>query len=395
MSSQIEDELRATFEAASDFVQPRPGLADRVRARSRRHRRRRTAALVAATACMLVAAGGFYVAVHSQSPASAVSPQGPRLLINAPRGEVIFGQTVSGRYLYVEVGPQNGPVSLVAYDRASGRLVRRFGFPKTDLPELTIGPGGSVWVVGVPINSPAPTRVWLLSPDLRLHSAGPKVPSTFLLPVSRTTALVPIARGLVELRMPAPGMPGHATEHLEPGTSLGHGVRTTALGWAKVLDGRVAVDLADIDGYDYHVVIAGHPSLRFGDNTIPQSATVAAGSLWLSNGSNRALVRLNGQLQPTTPRFVTADPVLRKVQAVWSADGTIWVSTGSARHSLLCFAADSQHGPVVTVHVRGYVWGLPAGLEAATSRTVYVSTARSPQDAARTISSYPVPAACR
>jgi hypothetical protein len=389
MGSKIEDELRATFESASDFIRPRSALADWVRSATRRRRRRLTAGFAAATACALVAAGSAYVAVHS--PSSRPADQQPsRVLVAVPRGDFLGWIAVSGRYLYAEMGPQNGPLALAAYDRANGRLVRRIVFPKADLPEMYIGPAGSVWVLVGPVGNFGPVRTWLLSPDLLLRSTGPKVQSTFILPVSRTTALIPVAGGLLKLTMPAPGGPGRATQHLEPGTSLGRSVMTLGSGWAKMLDGRVAVDLPDSDGYDYHVVIAGHASIRYGSQELPQAATVDGGSLWFANGPNRPLVRLNGQLELTTPGFVTADPALHKVSAVWSAGGTIWAANQTARNSLVCFPAQSQDGPVVTVPVHGFVWGL-----ATAGRTVYLMTTRSLNGTPRAITSYPVPAACR
>jgi len=397
--SQIEDELRATFEAASDFVQPRSALADSVRNATRRRRRRLTAAFAAATACVLVAAVAAYAAVHSQT-SSIVADEHGTVFATVPRGESLVSIAVSGRYLYAEMTPQNGPVSVAAYDRASGRLVGRFTFPKADVAFVSTGPGGSVWaVVGALLNF-GPVRIWRLSPDLRLYSVGPKVQSTFILPVSPTTALIPVASGLLRLTMPAPGQPGHATEHLEPGTSLGRGVMTLGSGWAGMLDGRVAIDLPDNDGYDYHVVIAGHPSLRYGNALIPQPAAIAGDSLWFANGLNRPLVRLNGQLEPTTPGFVKADPVLQHVGSVSYADGAIWVtrmdyklaknSIVAGKHSLVCFPAQSQHGPVVTLPVHGYIWGL-----ATAGRTLYLTTSRSSDGSPTSITRYPVPAACR
>ena len=396
MSSQIEDELRATFEAASDFVQPRPALADSVRTATRRRRRRLTAGFAAATACVLVAAGGAYVAVHSLTPPLVADEHG-RVLVSVPRGETLAWMAASGPYLYAETTPQNGPLSVTAYDRGSGRPVGHITFPKADLAYMYTGPGGSVWAVVGPQGNFGPVTTWLLSPDLRRQSVSPKVQSTFILPVSRTTALIPVTAGLLKLTMPAPGQAGHATERLEPGTGLGRGVMPLGLGWADALDGRVAVDLPDNDGYDYHVVIAGHPSLRYGNQNIPQSAAIAGDSLWIANGLGRPLVRLNGQLEPTTPGFVSADPALQHVGSVSSADGTIWVESMRFRHfltfgahSLVCFPAQSQDGPVVTLPVHGYVWEV-----AAAGRTVYVTTSRSANGLPRSITSYPVPAACR
>ena len=56
----------------------------------------------------------------------------------------------------------------------------------------------------------------------------------------------------------------------------------------------------------------------------------------------------------------------------------------------MCFPAQSQDGPVVTMPVHGYVWGL-----AEAGQTVYLTTSRSLNDTPTSVTSYPVPAACR
>jgi hypothetical protein len=231
-------------------------------------------------------------------------------------------------------------------------------------------------------------RIWLFTPDLRLHSVSPQVNSTFILPASPTTTLVPVARGLVRLTMPAPGRPGHATQHLEPDTSLGRHVTTEGSGWAKALDGRVLVDLDHPGGYDYHIVVAGHPSVRYGNQHFAEPAAVAGDSLWFVNGLK--LVRLNSDLKPTTPGFVTADKATREVTDVWSAGGTIWVATVAAKHGLFCFPAQSQDGPVVSLHVPGYPWALTAA-----GQTVYVLTSKRAGQGPKKLTSYQVPPACR
>ena len=58
MSTNLDEELRAALDAASEFVHPRPGLADRARLIARRRRRRLAAAIAATTAVLLVVAGG-------------------------------------------------------------------------------------------------------------------------------------------------------------------------------------------------------------------------------------------------------------------------------------------------------------------------------------------------
>jgi hypothetical protein len=394
MSSQIEDELRIAFEAGSNFVQPRPALADRVRRAVRRRRARTSAALAAATACVLVAAGGAYAALHNRPPASVADSQlHGRVLVTFTHGEQATALFASGKYLYSEYGGSTkaggliGPFTLAAYNRFSGRLIRKITVPLEYGTGTMAGPGGSVWMVAGPFGRPVTLRLY--SPDLRLRSIGPYVQSTLMVPVGPTTALVPVARGLLEIRInPIDG--SHWTDHLLPGTGLGRGAMITGLGWAVGLDGRVAVNLPDNRAHDYYVVIAGHPSLRYTNHNSEQGAAVAGDSLWLATGYNGPLVRLNSQLKPTTPGFVTGDPVLQKVMDVWSADGTVWVATQKAGHSLVCFAANSQDGPVVTVAVHGFVHGL-----ADVGRTVYVESTRTLTGNPRTITSYPVPAACR
>ena len=57
MRTGLDQELKAAFETASDFVEAGPGLADRVRARVRRRRRRVLAGTAAASAILLAIAG--------------------------------------------------------------------------------------------------------------------------------------------------------------------------------------------------------------------------------------------------------------------------------------------------------------------------------------------------
>ncbi len=397
MSSQIENELRAAFDAASDFVQPRPGLAQRVRRGSRRHRQRVLAGFAAATACALVAAGGAYAAVHAQSRGPAVvadSGRGSRVLITLPRGYTPLALVASSKYLYVtrELG-SNGPAVLSAYNRLTGRLVGQFTFPANDVEVPTVGPGGSVWVVVGPYTNFGPVKVWLFSADLRSHSVSPWVQSTFLLPISRTVALVPVPRGLLRLRMPAPGEAGHASQYLEPATSLGAGAQTEATGVAVRLDGQVVVELTNNSNLNqYYFVIAGHPGIRRNTWSLPYPAAVADGSLWSMAGSflDGSLIRLNAELKPTTPSFAKTNPVLNHIIGVSSHGDTVWVTRNTARDSLACFSASSD-GPVVTMPVKGYVT-----FAAAAGRTVYVVTSKTLSSSpGRTVTSYPLPAACR
>ncbi len=396
MSSNIEDELRSVFEVGSDFVQPPPALADRARRAARRRRRRITAAPAAVAACALIATGGALIALpHRPVPPFTDNQLLGRVVLTYTHGEEPVALLADGKYLYSETavytksGNQVGPMTLAAYSRLTGKLVGETTIPNGHLGTPMLGPGSSVWMATGSLTSDGPVRLWLYSPDLRLRTKGPPVQSTFMLPVSATTALVPVARGLLQVHMKPPGEIGY-TEHLESGTSLGRGISVMGTGWAVELDGRVAVDLPDSSNYDYHVEIAGQPSIRYGDQNIPQAAAVAGNSLWFAEGYRSPLVELNGDLQPTTPGFVTADPVLKKVVDVFSAGGTIWVTTLNARHPLVCFATDSQDGPVVTLPLHGFVMDL-----AAEGRTVYIESSRTQLGNPRTITSYPVPAACR
>lgn len=393
MSSQIENELRTAFEAASDFVQPRPGLAERVRRGSRRHTHRMMAGFAAAAACALVAAGGAFAAVHHQSPTLVGGTErSSRVLITLPRGDTALAIVASGAYLYTVAGPPTGPFTLAAYNRLTGKLIRQITFRSGEGAVPTIGPGGSVWLTVWPEIDYRRSRIWLLSPDLRLRSVGPVVPSSDILPVTRTTAVVPVAQGLLELHMPAPGTAGHATEHLEPGTSLGAGVKTTG-GLVVSVGGRVVVELtSNSNPNQYYFVVAGHPGTRGDSWSVPVSAAAADGSLWSMTGPllHGSLVRLNAELKPTTPSFAKTNPALKNITGVWSYGDTVWVSRNSGTNSLACFSASSA-GPVVTLPVTGHVVFM-----AAAARTVYVITAKTATSLpGRTVTSYPVPAACR
>ena len=81
MSMKLDDELRAAFGAASEFIQPAPGLADHAR-RTTRARRRRQLATAAACAVVLATAGGAYAAAgrhHASAPPHPAS--GARVLV--------------------------------------------------------------------------------------------------------------------------------------------------------------------------------------------------------------------------------------------------------------------------------------------------------------------------
>jgi hypothetical protein len=399
MRTGLDQELKAAFETASDFVEAGPGLADRVRARVRRRRRRVLAGTAAASAILLAIAGTTYAATgqHQDATAPAQRP-GPSSRVLATVDYPVTQLAVSGRYLYVLAG-QNA--WLTAYDRATGKLIRRITLP-SDASELAVGPGGLVWVGFYPPDQVSgPTGVWLLAPGLGRHSADPGLRAPTILPTGRDSAWVPAPGGLLRVRIPAPGQPGRASQQLEPGTGLGSvrgvppGVSATPLGH------RVAV-LVSISSTDNdHLVIAGAPGLRFGGSTETyiDGMTGTGNALWVATFTQRngessgqgPLVRLNAQLSPATPASVSSSPVLTRAESVWSAGDTVWVATGAPGHNLVCFTAGGKTGPVTTLPVTGEVAAL-----AATASMVYVNVLEPPGSYAPSpITGYPVPAACR
>jgi hypothetical protein len=398
MSTGLDQELKAAFETASDFVQARPGLADRVRARVRRRRRRVLAGTAVASAVLLAIAGTTYAATsqHQDAAAPAQRPgRSPQVL--ATVDYQVTQLAVRGRYLYVLAGQNSW---LTAYDRATGKLIRRVTLPDP-ASELAIGPGGLVWVGFYPDQGSGATGVWLLTPDLGRHSADPGLRAPTILPTGRDSAWVPAPDGLLRVRIPAPGQPGRASQQPEPGTSLGPGRGAPPGVSSSQLGRRVAVLVSTSSGDNDHLVIAGSPGLRFGGTTETyiDAMTGTGNALWVATFTQRndessgqgPLVRLNTRLSLSTPASVRSSPVLTRAESVWSAGDTVWVATGARGHSLVCFTAGGKTGPVTTLPVTGAVIAL-----AATASTVYVSAQDPPGSyAPAPITSYPVPAACR
>ena len=405
MSAGVENELTAAFESASDFVQPPAGLAERARAGARRRRRRTFAAAAAAFAAVIAIAGATYAAVGHQHTDAVQQRLDRSGRILATVDYQVTQLALSGKYLYVLAG-QNS--MLTAYDRATGKPIRRVHLPAVP-SYLAVGPGGLVWLAFYPPfpYHPRPA-LWLLSPDLRLHSAVAAPPSASarfitasVLPVTRTSAWLPQGYGLLRVHMPAPGHSGRATTVAEPGTSLGPSLRMAPGGWSGRLGCRLAVFITNPDG---HLVLAGSPSVRFGPSSLTRISymTSTGTAVWLTayplrNGGPATtplqgpLVRLDARLRPTTPGSVRASPVLARSEEVWSVGDTIWVATGVRGHSLVCFTAGGRIGPVTTLPVSGEVMAL-----AATSTTVYVNAEQpSGSHAPSLITGFPVPASCR
>src|SRR5258708_36645943 len=97
-----------------------------------------------------------------------------------------------------------------------------------------------------------------------------------MLPTARSTAWVVTQYGLVTLRMPLPGQPGRASQHLVRGTSIGPSRNTASGVWVGLLDGRVVAQVTDSYGFDSHLVIAGKPDRRLGGSPQHQGAPVAS-----------------------------------------------------------------------------------------------------------------------
>ncbi|MGB6457692.1 MAG: hypothetical protein WBH47_24730, partial [Streptosporangiaceae bacterium] len=371
--------------------------ADRARRGARRRRQRALAAAAAACVALLVAAGLTYV-VANHRPGPAATHRSSTARFRMPYGYQVSAVAVGGPYLYVLFDQAD---VLAAYDRATGKLVRRVTLP--DSPSgLTVGPGGLVWVPYDAADDGAPYGLWLLSPDLRLHTAMANVTLGAIVPVSRTTAWSPSQYGLYWLSLPAPGSAGQGTWRLQPNTSIGPPLNT-APGGAVLVGGNVVAEVTNGYGLHGHLVIAGQPSMTYGGGaqTSVWGVTAVGSSLWAIVGSDAnnfggGLVRLDSRLRATTPATVRRSQVLSQVAAVWSHGDTVWVALGpeswEGGHSLACFRAGPRIGRVVSLPVTGQVVAL-----AAANGSVYVSASPAGQAAGQGIgiSSYRVPAACR
>ncbi len=391
MSAKLGDELRTAFEVASEFIEPPDGLADKARHGRRTWRHRRQDA-IAACAVVIAAAGAVYALSGHYNSKPVPEPPGPRVVLQTryPVSEA----AVSGQYVYLASSQRS---LVAAYNRATGKMVRRVrvhGSPTW----LAVGPGGLVWV-GI-VGDRSPNMILLLSPDLgRRATAGSPAPGP-LVPTSRQTALTAAPYGVLEVHMPVPGQPGVASVRQEPNSRLGAGLTTAPGNWAGLLDGRVAVQVTNGYGYGSHLVIAGEPGRTFGGDLQHQvgAVTSAGDSLWaqtfaITNSRvalRGPLVRLDGQLRPTTPVSIQRNPVLAKSENVWSAGSAVWVSTRAPGHALVCFATRSAAGPVITVRASGRVAAV-----AATPGTAYVTTLTGVSRGRSVVTSYPIPAACR
>lgn len=407
MSQRIETELRAVLEEASESIQPRADLADRVRRANRRRRHALTGVIAAGLA--VVVAGGL-IAFYGHGAAMR-RPSTHHHVRKPPAWQAIttygtpVAMAVSGRRLYVAVDDP-GDSSLVAYDLRTGRLIRRISIPAAP-SALRVGPDGLVWLAFYPDNTGGGTGVWLLSPNLKLRSGvnlGTRryidVTPFDVLPTSADTAILTAGQGLATLRLPPPGQPGRTILRWGPripGARQIHGVPVQLAAYA----GRVAVR---VDSDDAHGLITfpepGSPEFRPSPADGVGTMAVGPSGLWTTlftrNGDfGRGLIRLDGRLRPTTPRAISRNPLFAGAQQAAVLGSTVWVVVSrspSTSPSLVCFAdRGGQIGPVARIRTRAAP-GVNAdgGILAIVRGTVYVLGSGEGG-----VSSYRVPAACR
>jgi hypothetical protein len=416
VSSDIETELRDALAYASEPVIPRADLADAVRRASCRRRHALTATvatgLAVVLACSLIV---VYLIGHTQRwPAPnhhGSRRQGMHFVVGYYEPDVM---TAHGKWIYVAAGGGYPGEVLLAYDRATGRLVRSISIP--GLPNvLKVGRGGLVWLVFYPDSSGGGNGVWLLSPDLTLRSGVNlnarryrAVTPHDLLPTGEDTAIVATGRGLATLHLPLPGEPGSAVLRWLPPVRGIHRVRGATVGLAAFA-GRVAVEL-DNDVGQGLISLAGSPSAEFlppGMNSagLPPGRYVrgadrlgviagSSGGLWTTlftdKGRSLGLIRLDTELMPSTPSSIRDNPAFKRAQEVVTLGSVEWVMLSRPKVPLACFTdRGGQVGPVATLHLRPEP-ARNAGVSsiATVGDTLYVLGKVG-------VASYPIPVACR
>jgi hypothetical protein len=394
MNTELETELRAAFEKAAEPVTPPADLAHRVRKAARR----KLAVVTTAAATVLAAVGcAAGVLVIGQPAPSRLPPDhgtaASRVIVRLLPDQDVAAMAVSGPYLYVATEfAGNRPYALAAYTRSTGRLLRRVTVP-AEPDGLTAGPEHSVWLTFSPDQGGGPCGTWLLTTDLGRRSAASGCSTGAMLPTGSTTALTGGRPDwLGTLAMPPPGHPGRAA--FTPSAKIG----SWAVGALARVGSRVAALLLN-DGGNDHVVIAGQRHLSFGGRSGPlvQSEAGQAGNLWVTTesptgaGYNGPLLELSARLRPITPTAITANPVLRHSEQVWSDANTLWVATASPTHRLICFTNGTRPGPLITIPVHGDIAGL-----ATAGHTVYLTLANSATViGGGDVFAYPIPPRCR
>ncbi len=293
--------------------------------------------------------------------------------------------------MYVATGDYPD-VALAAYDRSTGYLVRRISVPA--MPSvLRIGPDGLIWLAFYPGSNGGGDGIWLLSADLTRRSAldlnGNRYrgAATFeLLPTGPDAALLATDQGVATVHFPTPGRPGRA-----------------ALAWAAA---SAIPSMSRFGLPDALAEVAGQPVVRQvlagpGKSTLsfvghaqpvshlPIASMAGQGSsLWATTYTTSALILLNAELQPVTPRFIRDSPLLAPATQVSTHGKTVWVIRSQPPY-VACFRYNGRAGPVATIRTSG----TPTGL-AVTGQTVYVGTGVGVGTYVG-VASYPVPAACR
>jgi hypothetical protein len=399
MSADIESDLRAAFEQASEKLAPRQDLAALV-VRAAGRRRRRLAA--AALAVVAVAGGGYAAAALGPvshhlgtEVAGRHDRRGARTLltISLPAGAGAVALASAGPYLYVAASKMGDPpYTLSAYDRETGRLVRRVQVP-AEPSALRAGPGGWLWLAFYPDQDGGPSGIWLLNADLSRRSGYSRLAVPDVLPASPRTALLPTQAGLTKLIMPPPGAPGRATVTAD---HAGQVDGRFAISHLAAAGRTVAALVTNGAGLAPRLVIAGHPRITYGGGSSAAIGSVAGqdGGFWAVISAQSVpytgpLIRLSTGLRVLTSA-VGSDLALRHAATVWTAGHTVWVSSSQRHHPLVCFAYRGTAGPVRTVRVPGRPL-----LLAAAGPVVYVSLGASQSSRRSAIRAYPVPAACR
>jgi hypothetical protein len=387
MSADLEAELRAAFEDATDSVLPLPDLDIRVRRAVRRRRRALAAAAVLVAGGAAV--GGYLLAAtpqasHGRPPPVTTHHRAGRQFTTSDGGDAI---AVDSRMIYVATGDHPG-TALNAYSRATGRLVRRVSIPA--MPSaIRIGPDGSVWVAFYPDQNGGGTGVWRLSPSLAMRSGIDLGTRRYfgaapfdVLVTNADTAVLGTDHGLAVLRLPAPGQSGQAILRwwrVSPAVRQGFPTELFPLA------GRVAV---------LWVTDTGRHAISFAGSARPvysaraSSVAAEANGLWLTtsklNGTpTGSLIRLDSGLRVVTPPAITENPVVAHPAQIWADGTTVWILTAGSQ-SLACFSYRGGHaGRVGIVNTK-----LPASDLAATGDTVYVLNSIG-------VASYAIPAACR
>jgi hypothetical protein len=391
VSTDLDTELRAAFDRATGPVTPPADLADRVR----RAVRRKLAVRITAAVAVAAAASVTAALVILQPAVSRPAPHhvAHQIIVRPTSGQNVLWLAASGPYLYVATDFAGyPPYALAAYNRVTGRLIRRVKVP-AEPDELTTGPRHSVWLTFSPDQAGGPCGTWLLAADLGLRSVFRDCPGA-VLPIGPDTALTSVRQQELDtLTMPPPGQAGNLVVH-----RYGR-IGNYAVSGLALVGRHVAATLAN-DFFNLLVIVGGRGA-RFGGRNGPeiQSMAAQADSLWVSasplsrSAYTGPLIRFNADLRQTTPAAIRRNPVLQQSEQVWTEANTVFVASAVASHHLVCFSTRGTPGKLATIPVLGAV-----GTIAATGHTVYVTIGTRSNPAmfgAGDVFLYPIPPQCR